>query len=302
MGPTASGKTGLAMYLCERFPFEVISVDASQVYRGMDVGTAKPSAEELARVPHRLLDIRDPSEPYSAAQFREDALREMADIVANGRIPLLVGGTMFYFRALERGLSELPAADPAVRERLWREGERIGWPAMHARLADIDPVTAARIDTNDPQRIQRALEVVELTGEPPSRVMARSRREPIPYRIIKLAIAPADRAVLHRRIEQRFREMLKAGLVEEVQALMARADLSPDLPAVRTVGYRQVWQCLKGEVDPAEMADRGIFATRQLAKRQLTWLRGEPDMHWFDSSRPGFEAKIVEFLSTLRVI
>lgn len=282
MGPTASGKTALATALHAALPVDLISVDSGQVYRGLDIGTAKPAAAELARVPQRLIDIRDPAQAYSAAEFRVDALREMAAISAAGRIPLLVGGTMFYFRVLERGLSDLPAADPAVRARLAGQGAELGWPALHARLADADPATAARIQPTDPQRIQRALEILELTGLPPS-AAAPAARDPLPYRIARLILAPDDRAVLHARIAQRFDAMLAAGLVAEVAGLRRRSDLHLGLPSMRTVGYRQVWQYLTGELSYSTMRDQGIAATRQLAKRQLTWLRAESGVPWIDS-------------------
>lgn len=297
MGPTASGKTAAAIYLRERLPVEIISVDSSQVYRGMDIGTAKPNAAELARAPHRLIDIRDPAEPYSAAQFREDALREMADITAGGRIPLLVGGTLLYFRALERGLSPLPAADAGIRARLAAAARRRGWPALHAELKEIDPDSAARIAPNDAQRIQRALEIHALTGQAPSRLRRRGSGQSLPYQVLKLAVAPAERAELHRRIEDRFHTMIANGLVEEVKALRRRADLTPELPALRTVGYRQIWENLTRPGGDSEMIRRGIYATRQLAKRQLTWLRGEPDVIWFDSGVKGFETSVYRFIA-----
>lgn len=282
MGPTASGKTELALGLAEALPCEIISVDSALVYRGLDIGTAKPDPEELARAPHRLIDICDPAEAYSAARFRADALGAMAEITAAGRIPLLVGGTMLYFRALQHGLSPLPDADPAVRRRLEIEGTARGWSAMHHRLAQVDPEAAARIHPNDPQRIQRALEVYEITGRPLSELQAASGGEGLAYRTVKLARAPADRAVLHRRIEGRFRRMLELGFEDEVRALLGRGDLSPAMPSLRAVGYRQMVGYLLGEYDRDEMIRRGIAATRQLAKRQFTWLRREPDLHWLD--------------------
>jgi tRNA dimethylallyltransferase len=287
MGPTAAGKTALAMALCEYFPLDVVSVDSSQVYRGMDIGTAKPSREELERVPHRLIDIRDPSEPYSAAEFREDALREMDDITRRGRVPLLVGGTLFYFRTLEQGLSHLPAAVPELRARLEREARAVGWPALHEQLERIDPVTAARIGRNDRQRIQRALEIYQSTGIPPSE-LNRQPRAALPYRPIRLMVCPPDRAVLHGRIEQRYHAMIEAGFMAEVEALFRRGDLGPDLPSMRTVGYRQAWLYLSGKINYYEMVQKAIEATRQFAKRQLTWLRSERNLAWVD--RPGLEA------------
>jgi tRNA dimethylallyltransferase len=277
MGPTAAGKTQLALELCEQLPLDIVSVDASQVYRGMDIGTAKPTAEEQARAPHRLIDIRDPAQPYSAAEFCADALREMKEIADCGRIPLLVGGTMFYFRALEQGLSDLPSADPAVRESIKTEAEQVGWPMLHARLAQRDPETAARISVNDSQRIQRALEVIELTGATPTELNRRARPEPPAFRFVRVALIPGDRAWLHSRIAKRFQAMLELGLVDEVKALYQRGDLSIDLPSVRTVGYRHVWEYLTGRVAYNQIAEQAIAATRQLAKRQLTWLRQYQD-------------------------
>ena len=278
MGPTASGKTDLAVALVEALPLEIISVDSALVYRGMDIGTAKPDAQTLRCAPHRLIDILDPAEAYSAAQFRADALREMAAITAAGRIPLLVGGTMLYFRALQYGLSDLPSADPAVRARLDAWAERDGWQALHDRLAEVDPVSAARIHPNDPQRLQRALEVFELTGRPLSSFHAEGRAGDFNYRLLKLGLLPADRAVLHERIALRFRGMLESGLLEEVETLRSRGDLDLSMPSMRSVGYRQVWEYLDGAYDYATMERKGIAASRQLAKRQLTWLRSEQDV------------------------
>jgi tRNA dimethylallyltransferase len=284
MGPTAAGKTELAVRLVQRFPFEIISVDSAMVFRGMDIGTAKPDAETRRLAPHRLIDILDPGQAYSAARFREDALREIADIRARGRWPLLVGGTMLYFRALGQGLAVLPAADPALRRRLSREAKTSGWATLHARLARLDPLAAQRIHRNDPQRIQRALEVYELSGRPMSELLAAAREPPV--RLLKLALAPPERHELQARIARRFRAMLAAGLVEEVRALYERGDLSPELPALRAVGYRQVWHYLAGELGREEMVERGIIATRQYAKRQLTWLRSEPNLQWFGGPNP----------------
>ena len=283
MGPTASGKTGLAVELVRRFPFEIVSVDSALVYRGMDIGTAKPDAETLRAAPHRLIDFLDPSESYSAARFRNDCLQAMEQIRAAGHLPLLVGGTMLYFRALERGLSALPGADPAVRARLDAQWREQGPDAMHARLAEIDPLAAARIHRNDPQRIQRALEVYELSGRPLSAHFAERDPQVQPVRLFKLIIAPTDRRVLHERIARRFALMLEQGLIAEVEALYRRGDLHPGLPALRAVGYRQVWQYLMGEFDYAQLRERAVIATRQYAKRQLTWLRAEPDAVWLDS-------------------
>jgi tRNA dimethylallyltransferase len=283
MGPTASGKSDLAIALHRHLPVELISVDSAMVYRGMDIGTAKPDAQDLARAPHRLIDICDPAESYSAARFREDALREMADITAAGRIPLLVGGTMLYFRALQYGLSDLPPADPKIRARLETELQSDGLEALHRRLAKADPLAAQRIHPNDPQRTLRALEVWEASGRPLSELQARAG-QPMPFRALKLVRAPVSREVLHRRIDRRFLDMLEHGFVDEVQRLVARADLHPDLPSMRSVGYRQVWSWLRGELGRDEMVERGQAATRQLAKRQMTWLRSEPGCHWLDES------------------
>lgn len=282
MGPTASGKTDLALELVKRLPLEIISVDSALVYRGMDVGTAKPDAELLRQAPHRLIDLRDPAESYSAAEFRQDALREMADITREGRVPLLVGGTMLYFRALEQGLSDLPKADRAVRARLEAELATQGLARLHQRLSERDPVAAQRIHANDPQRTLRALEVIEITGRPLSELQAEDAGDPMPYRVLKLIRAPKDRAVLHQRIEARFMQMLEAGFEDEVRGLLARGDLSPELPAMRSVGYRQILNYLLGGCSREEMIERAVIATRQLAKRQFTWLRADPASHWLD--------------------
>jgi tRNA dimethylallyltransferase len=286
MGPTASGKTALACALAGRFPVELVSVDSALVYRGLDIGAAKPDAQTLRRCPHALVDIRDPSEPYSAAQFRDGALGAMQTITGRGRVPLLVGGTGLYFRALQYGLSAMPSADGGVRERLRAEAEREGWPALHARLAARDPVAAARIRSNDAQRIQRALEVMELSGRTPSALHAGSRiANRLPFRILKIALIPADRGALRERIERRFDAMLDAGFLEEVRRLRARGDLHADLPALRAVGYRQAWEYLDGACAREQFRERAIHATRQLAKRQATWLRGELDARVFDPER-----------------
>ncbi len=282
MGPTASGKTALAIELVGQLPCEIISVDSALVYRGMDIGTAKPDAAELAQAPHRLIDICDPAETYSAARFRADALAAMAEISAAGRIPLLVGGTMLYFRALEFGLSRLPEADPAIRAELEREAAESGWDEMHARLQVVDPISASRIHPNDPQRIQRALEVYRLTGEPLSRLQGHAGQRSLPYHLVKLARVPKERAVLHQRIADRFNAMLSQGFEDEVRTLLQRSDLRPEMPALRSVGYRQMIRYLQGEWDRQTMIERGIIATRQLAKRQFTWLRSYLDVHWLD--------------------
>jgi tRNA dimethylallyltransferase len=279
MGPTASGKTDLAIALRSKLPVELISVDSAMVYRGMDIGTAKPGLAELRAAPHRLIDVCDPAESYSAARFREDALAEMRQISESGRIPLLVGGTMLYFRSLQYGLSALPKADALVRARLEQELLDGGLHALHARLRHVDPVAAQRIHRNDPQRTLRALEVWEVSGRPMSELQA-APGEQMPYRAIKLIRSPESREDLHKRINQRFIAMLQAGFVAEVEGLVARGDLDPDMPSMRSVGYRQVWAWLRGECSEAEMIERAQAATRQLAKRQMTWLRSERDAIW----------------------
>lgn len=275
MGPTASGKTDLAIAIREQLPVELISVDSALVYKDMDIGTAKPGAETLRRAPHRLIDFLDPAQAYSAAEFRKDALAEMTDITAQGRIPLLVGGTMLYFRALEYGLSHLPSASPEIRARLDAEAAEVGWEVLHQRLLSIDPEAAARIHPNDPQRLQRALEIYELTGRPMTELQRAARYDACPFALHKIALLPEDRSWLHLRIEQRFDLMLGQGFIDEVKALYQRGDLNTDMPAVRAVGYRQVWEYLAGKIDYNMMRNRAIVATRQLAKRQITWLRSE---------------------------
>jgi len=306
MGPTCAGKTGLAVELVRRFPLEIISVDSTQVYRGLDIGTAKPDAATLAEAPHRLLDFRDPAEPYSAAEFCRDAREAIDAIRAQGRVPLLVGGTMLYFRALLWGLAPLPEADPQLRVRLDARAAEHGWPALHRELAVVDPETAARLNPEDGQRLQRALEVYELTGVPLSEHHRRHRdavelsnrgggaASTFPFRVLAMAVAPEERAQLHARIEERFHAMLQAGLVEEVRALRQRGDLHPELPALKSVGYRQVWQYLDGDHDHARMVERGVVATRQLAKRQLTWLRGWPELEWFRLDDPDLVPRAAE--------
>lgn len=302
MGPTASGKTGLAVELVRRFPFEIVSVDSALIYRGMDIGTAKPDAATLAVAPHRLIDFLDPSEAYSAAQFRNDCLHEMEQIRQAGRLPLLVGGTMLYFRALQHGLSPLPGADPALRARLDTQMREHGLASLHARLAEVDPEAARRIHPNDPQRIQRALEVYELSGSPLSAHFAQADPDWRPLRLLKLAVVPRDRAALHARIEQRFAQMLEQGLVAEVERLYARGDLGLHLPAIRAVGYRQVWRYLAGELSYAQMCERAVVATRQYAKRQLTWLRSEADLVWLDADAPGLFDRVCELLREHQVV
>ena len=286
MGPTASGKTDLAIQLRQHLPVEVISVDSALIYRGMDIGTAKPSKAELALAPHRLIDICDPAESYSAMNFRHDALREMRDITAQGKIPLLVGGTMLYYKALLEGLSPLPSADEKVRSEIEAKAALIGWGRLHQELTKIDPISAQRINPNDSQRINRALEVFYLTGKTLTELTAQ-KGEALPYDILQFAIAPEQREVLHLRIEQRFHNMIELGFQQEVEKLYRRPDLNENLPSIRCVGYRQMWEYLRGDYDHDEMVFRGICATRQLAKRQITWLRGwTSPIQWLDSLQP----------------
>ncbi|WP_303818446.1 tRNA (adenosine(37)-N6)-dimethylallyltransferase MiaA [Actinobacillus minor] len=286
MGPTASGKTDLAIALRQTLPVEVISVDSALIYKGMDIGTAKPSQAELALAPHRLIDILDPAESYSAMNFRADALKEMADITASGRIPLLVGGTMLYYKALIEGLSPLPSADPTIRAEIEQRAEQQGWSALHQELLKIDPVAGTRINPNDSQRINRALEVFYITGKTMTELTA-EQGESLPYDVLQFAIAPQERAVLHERIEQRFHKMIALGFEEEVKKLYERPDLHIDLPSIRCVGYRQIWEYLQGEISLDEAIFKGICATRQLAKRQITWLRSwQSELTWLDSLAP----------------
>jgi len=298
MGPTASGKTAVVAHLARRFPVEIVSVDSAQVFRGMDIGTAKPTRELLREAPHHLVDILDPTERYSAAQFVEDAGQLLAQITAAGKVPLLAGGTMLYFKALREGLSNLPAADPAVRLVIDGMAMESGWPALHAELARVDPATAGRLEPTDAQRVQRALEVYYLTGEPLSALIARGRAAPPPYRLIPLALEPSDRSVLHQRIAERFEVMLELGLIGEVRRLRERYALDPALPSMRAVGYRQVWQYLDGELGLAGLRETSIAATRQLAKRQLTWLRAMQDINRFDCLAPDLAEQIAGFVST----
>ncbi|MFQ5982385.1 MAG: tRNA (adenosine(37)-N6)-dimethylallyltransferase MiaA [Woeseiaceae bacterium] len=295
-GPTASGKTGLAIRLFEQLPLEIISVDSALVYRGMDIGTAKPDAATLKRAPHRLIDIRDPEESYSAGDFVRDAGAEMGKIEASGRIPLLVGGTMMYFRSLIEGIADLPEAHATVRARLDAEAATLGWPAMHAKLQKIDPESAARISPNDGQRIQRALEVFELSGRTMTAWQAANQRPDASY--LKLALVPGSRAVLHERIAARLTHRLDKGLVEEVQRLRQRPGLSSRSPSMRAVGYRQIWAHLEGSYDLSTAAERALVATRQLAKRQLTWLRSDWRRNQFDPLEPGSFDAILSFLET----
>ena len=293
MGPTASGKTALAIELHRRFPVDIVSVDSALVYRGMDIGTAKPDAETLREAPHALIDIRDPAESYSAAEFRADALEVMARSARAGRVPLLAGGTMLYFRALARGLAELPSASPELRAGLEAEARKHGLQHLHDRLSALDPVAARRIHPHDPQRIQRALEVIELTGRRLSELQREQRDTELGYRVLRLVACPEPRARLHERIEQRFQLMLGQGFLREVETLRARGDLHRDLPPMRCVGYRQAWSYLEGEIDRAEMVRRAVVATRQLAKRQLTWLRRETDALWDDPSEESAQDSVI---------
>ncbi len=282
MGPTASGKTALAIELCQALPCEIISVDSALIYKGMDIGTAKPTAEELAQAPHRLIDILDPVQSYSVAEFRRDALAAMQDITERGRIPLLVGGTMMYYKALTDGLSTLPQADPLVRAEIEEQAEKNGWQALHQELQGIDPVSAQRIHPNDPQRLSRALEIYRISGKSMTE-LSLNKQPSAPYQFSQFAIAPSDRHILHDRIAQRFDIMLNSGFEAEVARLKSRADLHLDLPSMRCVGYRQMWQFLDGENNYQEMREKGLAATRQLAKRQLTWLRSWQNLHWLDT-------------------
>jgi tRNA dimethylallyltransferase len=293
MGPTASGKTDLAIELHRRFAVDIISVDSALVYRGMDIGTAKPDADTLARAPHALIDIRDPAESYSAAEFREDALAAMADSVRRGRVPLLAGGTMLYFRALARGLATLPPASPEVRARLEAQARKHGWQALHGRLAKQDPEAARRIHPNDPQRIQRALEVIELTGRPISELQREQEDQQLGYRVLRVVACPQPRARLHARIEMRFQQMLEQGFLREMETLRSRGDLHADLPSMRCVGYRQAWSFLEGEISHAEMCRKAVVATRQLAKRQLTWLRQETGALWYDPCKESAQKFVI---------
>ncbi|NJD25151.1 MAG: tRNA (adenosine(37)-N6)-dimethylallyltransferase MiaA [Betaproteobacteria bacterium] len=292
MGPTASGKTAVALALAERFPVELVSVDSAQVFIGMDVGTAKPDAATIARYPHRLIDLITPEERYSAARFRTDALAAMAEITAAGKVPLLVGGTMLYFRALLHGLADLPQADPALRASIDAEAAASGWPALHAKLAVLDPSTAARLHPTDSQRIQRALEICRTSGRPMSELLATAGRETPPYDMLQIALLPSDRSVLHERIARRFDEMLLAGLDAELTALRRRYALDAGLPSMRCVGYRQAWEAQEGIIPRSELRDRGIFATRQLAKRQITWLTNSFAAETFDCLDPALAEQV----------
>ncbi len=296
MGPTASGKTGVALELARHFPVEIVSVDSALVYRRMDIGTAKPDLATRIKVPHHLIDIIDPTGNYSAAQFCDDALEAMLGIVERNRVPLLTGGTMLYFKALQEGLSDLPAADADIRMVIDAMAVKAGWPAIHRELERIDPATAERLDPNDAQRIQRAMEIFYLTGKPMSELIAAGRSASLPYRMIPIALIPGDRAALHRRIVARFEEMLELGLINEVRALREDYDLESSLPSMRCVGYRQVWQYLDGEFGLGALRDRAVAATRQLAKRQLTWLRAMPGVKAFDGLDEELQERIEAWL------
>lgn len=296
MGPTASGKTGVARELARHFPVEIVSVDSALVYRRMDIGTAKPDPATRLKVPHHLIDIIDPTESYSAAQFCDDALEAMRDIVERNRVPLLTGGTMLYFKALQEGLSDLPAADADIRMVIDAMAMEAGWPAIHRELERIDPATAERLDPNDAQRIQRAMEIFYLTGKPMSELIAAGRSAAPPYRLIPMALIPGDRAALHQRIAARFEEMLELGLINEVRALREDYDLKPSLPSMRCVGYRQAWQYLDGEFGMGTLRDKAVAATRQLAKRQLTWLRAMEGVTTFDCLAEDLLEQVGEWL------
>jgi tRNA dimethylallyltransferase len=296
MGPTAAGKTDLAIALCQALNTEVISVDSALVYKGMDIGTAKPTKAEQQLAPHHLIDMLDPKEAYSVADFRRDAVAEINRLHALGKVPVLVGGTMMYFKGLVEGLSPLPEADADIRAQLEAEAQASGWPALHKQLTDIDPEAAAKISENDSQRINRALEVYRITGKPMSELQKIKEAE-LPFEFHQFAIAPSDRSVLHERIELRFKKMLELGFENEVLALYQRKDLHPDLPSIRCVGYRQMWEYLDGSCDYDEMVFKGIAATRQLAKRQLTWLRSWPNVTWLNSEDEENLQRVVSSLS-----
>ncbi|EPJ45889.1 MAG: tRNA delta(2)-isopentenylpyrophosphate transferase [Osedax symbiont Rs1] len=298
MGPTAAGKTALAMDLYDNLPCEIISVDSALIYRTMDIGTAKPTASELAKYPHHLIDIIDPAQSYSAAQFRIDVLKLMQDIVSRGKIPLLVGGTMMYYNALTKGLATLPEADQQVRQEITALAVQQGWSAVHAQLQKVDPQSATRLSANDSQRLQRALEVYRITGKSLTEHWAEQSQQKLPYQVLNLAVMPRERKTLHQRIEQRFKLMLQQGFIEEVEQLYQRGDLNLDMPAVRCVGYRQAWLYLSGEISREEMLEKGIIATRQLAKRQITWLRSWQDLHWLESESTDLTARVLKWLDS----
>ncbi|MDI3323693.1 tRNA (adenosine(37)-N6)-dimethylallyltransferase MiaA [Pontibacterium granulatum] len=299
MGPTASGKTALAMELYDRLPCEIVSVDSAMIYRDMNIGTAKPDAEMLARYPHRLIDLRDPVDAYSAADFRSDALAEIERIHKAGKIPLLTGGTMLYFHALLNGLANLPEADPVVRKRIEDEAAEKGWAAIHARLSEVDPEAAQRLNPNDSQRLQRALEVYEITGRSMTELWAEQQAQKLDSPVISLSVMPPERAVLHERIEQRFDIMLEQGFEAEVRALWERGDLKLSMPSVRCVGYRQMWEYFSGQWDYDTMRYKGIVATRQLAKRQITWLRSWENLNWLDTNDRDITDKALKLVNSV---
>ena len=298
MGPTAAGKTALAMDLYDNIPCELISVDSALIYKDMNVGTAKPTAAELTKYPHHLVDIIDPSESYSAAQFREDVLPLMQDIVARGKMPVLVGGTMMYFNALTKGMAKLPQADDGIRAEITQTAEQDGWPAVHKLLQAVDPESAARLAPNDSQRIQRALEVYRISGKTLTLHWQEQQQQKLPFEVLNLAIMPKERKTLHQRIEQRFSIMLEQGFVDEVQALYDRGDLNLEMPSMRCVGYRQAWMYINGDIDHKTMIEKGVVATRQLAKRQITWLRSWQDLHWFDLETTDLTARVLKLLDS----
>lgn len=298
MGPTASGKTGLAVELASQHGYDIISVDSALVYKGMDIGTAKPDAETLAKAPHRLIDIIEPTESYSAADFLSDVQREVEDIVAQGKTPLLVGGTMMYFNALQKGLAPMPSADPAIRAEFDQHAAKFGLASLHEQLKEIDPVAAARINPNDSQRLQRALEVYRLTGKTMTQLWAEQEAQELPFELVNIAVMPKERSVLHQRIEQRFRIMMEQGFLAEVEGLHRRGDLTIEMPSVRCVGYRQLWQYLEGEDTLDEAVFKGVVATRQLAKRQHTWLRGWDDLVIFDSLHKDLLGQTLKYLES----
>ncbi len=302
MGPTASGKTALACELFDSLPCELISVDSALVYKELNIGSAKPTKEEQAQYPHHLIDIRDPSDPYSAMDFRADALRLMSEITKRGKIPVLVGGTMLYFKFLLEGAANLPVADEKIRRQIEDDAQQNGWPSIHAQLEKVDPQSAKRLNPNDPQRIQRALEVYLISGKTLTEHWAEQKIEPFPYKVVQFAINPKERKTLHERIEKRFGDMLSQGFIEEVKALQARGDLHADLPAIRAVGYRQVWEHLNGELTYDEMVFKGVVATRQLAKRQITWLRSWSDLHWLDSEATNLAQSALKILESEAIV
>jgi tRNA dimethylallyltransferase len=302
MGPTASGKTALSVQLAQALNGEIISVDSALVFKGMDIGTAKPALEERGGIPHHLIDILDPAESFSAGRFKTQALALMADITRRNKIPILVGGTMLYFNALNSGLALLPEANPVIRNQLDQDLAQFGKDTMHQRLAKIDPEAAARIHPNDPQRVQRALEVYEISGQPLTSFFQKAQTQYLPYKRIKLIVAPQDRSILHDIIDRRFRQMLEQGLIDEVEALFKRGDLTENMPSIRAVGYRQVWSYLQGEYDFKTMTEKGIIATRQLAKRQFTWLRRETDATSFQTGQPDLLQKVLAMFETTGAI